>query len=127
MAKDGFGMKDTGQRKTYGSGAIEEVKTGKGKFVLISPYMLLRLARIMEKGAIKYADRNWEKGMPFSRFTNSALRHINQFLMGMTDEDHLGQAIFNLMAIMHLQDMGRMDLDDMPHYEEKKNGTQSQS
>jgi hypothetical protein len=127
MAEDKFKMADEGKRKTYSTGAIEEVKTGKGKYVLISPYMLLRLARIMEKGAIKYADRNWEKGMPFSRFTDSALRHINQFLMGMTDEDHLGQAIFNLMAIMHFQDTGRTDLDDMPHYEEKKNATQSHS
>jgi len=119
--EDKFKLADEGKRKTYDTGAIEEVKTGKGKYVLISPYMEQRLARIMEKGAIKYADRNWEKGMPFSRFIDSAQRHITQFKMGLLDEDHLGQAIFNLMAVMHFQDLGRKDLDDMPHYEEKKN------
>jgi len=128
VAEDKFGMKDEGKRKTYNTGAIEEVKIGKGKYVLISPYMEQRLARIMEKGEIKYAARNWEKGMPFSRFIDSAQRHITQFKMGMTDEDHLGQAIFNLMAIMHFEDLGRKDLDDMPHYEERKHdGTQSKS
>ena len=121
MDEDKFKLADEGKRKTYDTGAIEEVKTGKGKYVLISPYMEQRLARIMEKGAIKYADRNWEKGMPFSRFIDSAQRHITQFKMGLLDEDHLGQAIFNLMAVMHFQDLGRKDLDDMPHYEEKKN------
>jgi hypothetical protein len=115
-----FGMKDTGKRKTYSGGALEEIKVGKGKFVLISPYMETRLAHVMEKGEIKYTTRNWEKGMPFSRFADSAQRHLTQFKMGMTDEDHLAQAIFNLMAIIHFEDTGRTDLDDMPHYEEKK-------
>lgn len=61
-------------------------------------------------------DRNWEKGMPFSRYVDSAKRHLDQFVMGMTDEDHLAAACWNLIAIMHHQELGQMELDDMPHY-----------
>ena len=59
--------------------------------------------------------------MPFSEFVDSTLRHVNQFLMGMEDEDHVGQAIFNLMCIIHFQETGRVDLDDMPKYFLKDN------
>lgn len=112
-----YALKDSGKREEFQTGAQRDTRDGKGRFDLISPFMLRRLAVVMERGAIKYDARNWEKGMPFSRFTDSALRHINQFVMGKEDEDHLAQAVFNLMALIHFQETGRQDLDDMPHYE----------
>lgn len=60
--------------------------------------------------------RNWERGMPFSRYVDSAKRHLDKFIMGMTDEDHLAAAVWNLCAIMHHQELGQLELDDMPHY-----------
>lgn len=111
-----FTLKDSGKRENFDTGARRDTREGKGRFDLISPFMLRRLALVMERGAVKYDDRNWEKGMPFSRFTDSALRHINQFVMGKSDEDHLAQAIFNLMAIIHFQEAGPAGLDDLPHY-----------
>lgn len=60
--------------------------------------------------------RNWEHGMPFSRYIDSAKRHLNKFVMGMEDEDHLAAAAFNIFAIMHHQEMNQNYLDDMPHY-----------
>lgn len=85
---------------------------------MITPFALERLAVIYEKGAVKYTVRNWEKGMPFSRFIDSAVRHINQFMMGRKDEDHLAQAAWNLFAIMHLQ-RTKPELDDIPMCKEE--------
>jgi len=113
-----FELKDSGKREEFKSGAVRDTREGKGRFDLISPFFLKRLADVMEKGAVKYTSRNWEKGMEFSRLLDSALRHINQSLMGLQDEDHLAQASFNLMAVIHFQEMGRGDLDDLPHFKD---------
>ena len=111
------GMDDSGARIDYGEGkAIREPTTGKGRFDLVTPFGLERLAKWYELGAQKYAPRNWEKGMPFSRYLDSAERHINKFKMGMKDEDHLAAAVWNLMCIIHHEELGQLDLDDLPHY-----------
>jgi len=111
-----YDLKDGGDRMVYGTGAVREPAKNKGRFDLISPFALQRLALVYEKGAKKYADRNWEKGIPFSRFLDSAMRHLSQFAMGHTDEDHLGQAAWNIFAIMHFQETSEWDLDDLPDY-----------
>lgn len=110
-----FKMKDSGRREKFRGGAVRDMREGKGRFDLITPFGLERLAQVYERGAKKYADRNWEKGMPISRFVDSALRHINQYKMGLNDEDHIGHAAWNLFAVMHMEAQ-RPDLDDMPHY-----------
>lgn len=112
------GINDGGGRVSYGEGkAVREPADGKGRFDLITPFGLRRLARWYELGAHKYADRNWERGgIPFSRYLDSAMRHLNKFTMGMNDEDHLAAAVWNLMAIMHHQELGQLELDDLPHY-----------
>lgn len=117
--KDKFILKDSGKRDEFKSGMVRDTRTGKGRFDLISPFALERIARIFEKGAIKYEDRNWEKGSSFSRTLDSAFRHVVQYMMGMKDEDHLAQAAWNLMAIMHLEQT-MPHLDDMPHYLREK-------
>lgn len=110
-------LADSGERISYGEGkAIREPNTEKGRYDLISPFAMRRIAVHYQRGAAKYADRNWERGMPFSRYVDSAKRHLDQFVMGMTDEDHLAAACWNLIAIMHHQELGQMELDDMPHY-----------
>lgn len=111
-------LDDSGARITYGDGmATREPSTGKGRYDLVSPFAMRRLAKHYENGALKYADHNWEKGIPFSRYIDSAKRHIDKYIMGMTDEDHLAAATWNLFAIMHHQELGQTELDDMPHYD----------
>lgn len=107
--------KDSGSREEMPTGSVRDSREGKGRFDLISPFALARLAGVYERGAKKYADRNWEKGQPFSRFLDSAMRHLNRFAMGWDDEDHLAQAAWNLFAIMHFEELERTELDDMPH------------
>jgi hypothetical protein len=80
-----------------------------------------RDARHLEFGAKKYGDRNWEKGQPLSRYYDSAIRHMNKFMMGHRDEDHLAAARWNIGALMHTQEMiriGRLpvELDDLPDF-----------
>lgn len=110
-------INDGGERISYGEDkAIREPSVGKGRYDLISPFATRRLAEWYELGAQKYADRNWEKGIPFSRCVDSAKRHLDKYVMGMTDEDHIAAAVWNLFAIMHYQELGMVELDDMPHY-----------
>lgn len=116
-----FKIQDSGERQAFDTGAVRDTRTGKGRFDLISPFVMLDQAQLLEQGAIKYGDRNWEKGMPFSRFLDSALRHLNKFVLGYTDENHLAQAIWNLNCIVHERAMiahGKADpaLDDLPYY-----------
>jgi len=117
--KDEFKLKDSGKRDKFDTGMVRDARVGKGRFDLISPFALERIARIYEKGSIKYEDRNWEKGSPFSRTIDSAFRHIVQYMMGMKDEDHLAQAAWNLFAVMHLEET-KPWFDDMPHYLREK-------
>jgi len=111
-----YTLKDSGERETFESGMVRDTRVGKGRFDLISPIALRRLALIYEAGAIKYDSRNWEKGAPISRFIDSALRHINQFKEGKRDEDHIAQACWNLFCVLHF-DEARPDLNDLPVYD----------
>lgn len=87
----------------YETGAKRSDETGKGRFDLISPYGLKRLAVRYEEGVKHKGERNWEKGFPVSRAMSSAMRHINQYLAGDRSEDHLAGAAWQLFAAMHFE------------------------
>lgn len=116
--KEGLILKDSGDREQYDTKAIRDSRVGKGRYDLLSPFAIRRIAGIYESGAIKYADRNWEKGMPISRFLDSALRRIFQYIMGHRDEDHLAQAGWNILGALHMEHT-HPEMDDMPHYGEE--------
>jgi len=117
-------MNDGGTRMDYGEGtAMREVTVGKGRPDLITPYGLTRLSKWYELGAEKYADRNWENGMPFSRYTASMFRHVIAWMKGDKSEDHLSAIAWNALAIIHHQELGETQWDDMPHYEDRKEKT----
>ena len=91
---------------------------------MVSPFSLARIAGVNERGAIKYGERNFELGQPISRYYDSAMRHLNQYLMGKDDEDHIAQCGWNILAIMHTESLIELgilstDLDDMPKYLKK--------
>jgi len=71
---------DSGKRRNFGKNrAVRDIVTGKGRYDLISPIAMQRLADHYENGATKYKDRNWEKGMPLSVYLDSIERHTNKF------------------------------------------------
>lgn len=90
---------DSGERRTFETGAERDMQEGKGRFDLLPMCVLMRLAKHYEKGAIKYKERNWEKGIPAHSFADSAMRHLVKYLDGWKDEDHLIAAIWNLMGL----------------------------
>ena len=112
-------LKDSGERRQFSTGAIRDRAVGKGRFDLLSTQMLFRLARHYEAGAMKYSDRNWEKGMEFSVYVDAAMRHLTKYVAGWDDEDHLAAAIWNLAALM-FQEEKNPDLQDLPERQEEK-------
>ena len=93
-----YEIKDSGSRTVFKTGANRDLQTGKGRFDLVPMEVLRALAIHYEKGCIKYGDRNWEKGIPFHTFLNSAMRHLAQVIDGRDDENHLISAIWNLFC-----------------------------
>lgn len=107
------GIKDSGDRTQFASGAVRDMHEGKGRCDLLPMCVLLRLARHYEAGAIKYSDRNWEKGIPAHSFADSALRHIFKYMDGQRDEDHLIAAIWNLCGLAWTEEK-RPECMDIP-------------
>ena len=103
-------INDSGKREQYtDNSAIREPETEKGRYDLISPIALHRLAQHYENGSKKYADRNWEKGIPLSRLLSSAMRHLNKLIAGMDDEDHAAAVCWNIFAYIHIKEMINRD------------------
>jgi len=105
-------LKDSGERREFGNGAVRDVVVGKGRTDLLPPRALLTLSKHFEKGGLKYADRNWEKGIPVSVFYDSALRHLLKWWGGATDEDHLTAFVWN--AICLLETVERIEQGFLP-------------
>lgn len=115
-----YETKDSGRRQRFDTGSQRDTREGKGRYDLITPIALRRLAGVYERGAAKYDERNWEKGQPLSRYFDSALRHLFQHIEGKRDEDHLGQALWNVAAIIHTEEMVERgllpaELNDLPN------------
>lgn len=112
-------IKDTGERSKYDSGAVRDNHDGKGRFDLLATQGIFRYARWMELGAGKYEPRNWEKGMPTSRYVDATLRHMFKYLAGCNDEDHLAAAMWNIAAIMYNEEK-LPEMQDLPEWKNKQ-------
>ena len=116
-------VKDSGTREEFSTGSRRDTNKGKGRFDLIPPYALKRLAQHYENGAVKYGDRNWEKGQPLARYLDSAIRHAYAYLGGSKDEDHLAAVAWNALAIIETEHRIKLgilpkDLDNLSEVRE---------
>lgn len=112
-------IKDSGKRESFETGSRRDTREGKGRFDLLPPRAITRLAKHFEDGSKKYGDRNWEKGQPLSRYLDSAMRHLFKFSQGLRDEDHLIAAAWNLLCLAETEERlqeGELTaaLDDLP-------------
>ena len=112
-------LKDSGERREVGTGAVRDRSSGKGRFDLLPLFGILAVAAQMERGADKYTARNWEAGMPLSWFADSGKRHLEKFLAGFDDEPHLDAALWNLMCLAEGRErikrgLWPSELDDLP-------------
>lgn len=116
-----FQTKDSGKRRVMKTGSQRDDRTGKGRYDLLSPLAIHRLAQLYERGASKYLERNWELGQPLSVLVDSGLRHGFEYLGGMRDEDHASAVVWNWCAVIHTEEMIKRgllpsELYDLPNY-----------
>lgn len=116
---NGYVTKDSGQREEFSTGSKRDTREGKGRYDLVPPESLARLAGVYERGAKKYSANNWRLGQPQSRFMDSAIRHLFNYLGGDRSEDHLGQCAFNVFALMSQEERLKAgtlpaELNDLP-------------
>lgn len=91
-------LKDSGERTTFATGSQRDTQTGKGAFHLVPNWVIWLVSRVYEEGALKYATRNWEKGQPLGQYVKSAENHLAKLKMGMRDEPHASQVIWNMIG-----------------------------
>jgi Domain of unknown function (DUF5664) len=113
-------VKTTEKQETFITKSVRGSREGKGRFDLIPPDALRRLAIHYENGSKVYGDKNWELGQPLSRYLDSAMRHLVCILEGMTDEDHPSAVAWNAFAYIHTLNAinaGKLPegLDDLGH------------
>jgi len=87
---------------------------------LLPPDAMEAVTMVFTYGAVKYADRNWEKGMKHSRVLGAAKRHLSAVELGENiDEEsglpHVAHAIASLLFLLSYQmrNIGFADLPEM--------------
>jgi hypothetical protein len=104
---------DSGVRKEFESGMRRDTNDSKPRYDLCiplenpEPCMMQRWAELMQRGADKYGDRNWEKAdgpEEYARFRESAIRHFFQWYLGVEDgEDHAAGVFFNIQGTEYVK------------------------
>ncbi len=77
---------------------------------------MLEVSKHYEDGANKYAERNWEKGIPLHCYIDSGIRHYIKYLRGDTDEPHDRAFLWNMLGALWTQD-NKPTLIDLPFNE----------
>lgn len=93
-------LEDSGDRTIFETGAQREIIEGKGRYDLLPPEALKRLAIHFENGAKKYAARNWEHGLPLTTMLDSCFRHLVRLMNGEKGEDHAAAVMWNIACFM---------------------------
>jgi len=90
---------------------------GKLRYDLLPVDAIRELVKVYTKGAEKYADRNWEKGMSWSRVVGPLMRHLEKFRQGEqydaeTGCHHMAMVAWNALALVSydLRNVGTNDL-----------------
>ena len=94
---------------------------GKLRFDLLPPDALREVVRVMTMGALKYSDRNWEKGMDWSRCEAALRRHLNEYSLRNDIDDesgmpHLAHVAVNALFLLSFWLRGD-GVDDRPYLE----------
>ena len=95
----------------------------KTPYHLIAPEFLEGTGKVLRYGAIKYAPRNWEKGMSWSRPFSAMMRHMWDWWRGEdrdpeTGMSHLWHAACCLMFLMAYEQRNA-GTDDRPKGDDK--------
>lgn len=106
------------------------------RFSLIPSEFLWALAEHYGRGALKYADRNWELGYSWSLNVDALQRHLHQWLLGEDRDDETGSHHLIAVAwhtcalfIFQLRGLGKDDVRghfDLMHALETKAATDAE-
>ena len=112
--REAGGIIDTGNRTPMGdTGFVRDTHEGKGRMDLLPWPAIIELSKHCEAGALKYGERNIDKGAPLHSLLDSGARHLAKLMSGQTDEDHLRAACWNLMWALN-QRTTHPELNDTP-------------
>ena len=106
-------IKDSGDRTEFSTGAVRDMHTEKGRYDLLPWNAIHELALHCEAGALKYGERNCEKGIPIHSLIDSGIRHLSCYLRGMQDEQHLRAALWNVAFAIEME-LKRPEMQDIP-------------
>lgn len=110
---------DSGERTSFETGAVRDMHAGKGRFDLLPWYAIHEVAKHCEDGAIKYGERNVDKGIPQHSLIDSAIRHLVKYIHNEEDEPHLRAAAWNVLWALE-QETTHKELNDLPNRNEGK-------
>jgi hypothetical protein len=107
-------------RQHFETGAVRD-NDKEARYDLVPPVPLRKLSVHFGRGAKKYAERNWEKGIPFMRMYASTMRHMQAWVSGedidqdetMKNPEHLVAALWNIYCLIELSQT-HQELDDRP-------------
>jgi hypothetical protein len=74
---------------------------------------IIEVSKHCEEGALKYGERNCEKGIPIHSLVDSAFRHLAKYTMGEKDEPHLRAAAWNILFAIYME-IRHPELQDIP-------------
>ena len=98
----------------------------KARYDLLPPEAIASLVDIRTYGAKKYGDRNWERGINYSRLVAALLRHLSAWLLGeRLDQEshlpHLAHAFCTLAFLLTLEKRySAGSLDDLPYASKRR-------
>lgn len=96
-------IKDSGDRTQFETGAVRDMREGKGRMDLLPWTAIMEVSKHCENGAKKYGEHNVDKGIPTNSLCDSAARHLAKYLEGWTDEPHLVAAAWNLLWAIQME------------------------
>lgn len=99
-------------------GGGQRFDAGKVRLDLIPADVQLALAQVLTHGAAKYAPRNFERGMPWSKAYGPLLRHLNARCLGARVDPesglpHLAHALCNLVFLLAWELRGMEQFEDL--------------
>lgn len=110
---NGYVIKDSGNRTEFETGSVRDCKIGVGRMDLLPCTAIIELSKHCEAGALKYGERNVDKGIPQHSFIDSGIRHLFKYLRGDRDENHLVAALWNIAWAVE-QEHTKPHLQDIP-------------
>lgn len=106
-------IQDSGDRTVFSTGAVRDMHGGKGRMDLLPWAAIIEVSKHCEEGALKYGERNVERGIPIHSLLDSAMRHLAKYMDGKKDEPHLRAAAWNILFAIWME-IYHPELQDIP-------------